>query len=130
MPISAGPARPCPRAVIEFLLMTREVSAKKAWLDEIDLEALRAEMPSIDHALTLAGEVLAGRYVDSHCWIFTPRSFAGLMEHLSRAGLLGLACASFHDTAPFDLEFFVALRPEHDPAKAAATWRKMTTAVA
>jgi SAM-dependent methyltransferase len=121
---------PLPRAVIEFLLMTREVSAQKAWLDEIDLEALRAEMPSIDHALTLAGEVLAGRYVDSHCWIFTPRSFAGLMEHLSRAGLLGLACASFHDTAPFDLEFFVALRPEHDAAKAAATWRKMTTAVA
>ena len=117
---------PLPRAVLEFILMTREVSAQKAWLGQIDAEALRAQMPSIAHAMTLAREVLeAGRYVDSHCWIFTPGSFAALMEQLSAAGLLGLECVEFHDTELFDLEFFVALRPTDDDAQAAASWRDM-----
>ena len=120
-----GARAPLPRAVIEFLLMTREVSAKEAWLGEIDVEALRAGMPSIEHALAMAREVLGGRYVDSHCWIFTPRSFAELMESVAAAGLLGMACAGFHDTAPLDFEFFVALRPCDDAAEAAASWRGM-----
>ncbi|MBV8916239.1 MAG: class I SAM-dependent methyltransferase [Acetobacteraceae bacterium] len=122
---------PLPRAVLEFVLMTREVSAQKAWLGQIDLEAIRAQTPSVAHALTLAREVLeSGRYVDSHCWIFTPRSFAALMEELSIAELLGMGCAEFYDTAPFDLEFFVALRPTDDHAAAAQSWRDMGRAAA
>jgi len=126
-----GARAPLPRAVLEFVLMTREVSAQKAWLGQIDPEALRAATPSIPNAITLAREVLeTGRYVDSHCWIFTPASFAGLMEGLSQAELLGMECTEFHDTAPFDLEFFVALRPTDDHEAAAASWRGMRDAAA
>ncbi|GAC1338160.1 MAG: hypothetical protein NVSMB18_04120 [Acetobacteraceae bacterium] len=117
---------PLPRAVLEFLLWTRPVSARDAWLGQVDTEALRRRRVSARDALGLAGEVLAaGRYIDSHCWIFTPRSFGVLMEELSAGGLLGFECLDFHDTAVFDYEFFVGLGPCDDPAHAASTWRGM-----
>jgi SAM-dependent methyltransferase len=116
---------PLPRFVMDFVLQTREVPLSQAWSGEIDRDALaRSQDPSPAGALSLARDVLEGRYIDVHCWVFTPRSFAGLMEALARAGMLRLACAEFHDTAFLDREFFVALHPEDDAEAAARSWRE------
>ena len=122
---------PLPRAVMEFVLYTHEVKARDAWLGLIDPESLRRPACPVQDAMTLARDVLErGRYLDSHCWIFTPRSFAGLMEQLAESGLLGLECAEFHDTALFDHEFFVGLAPTDDKTRAAASWRHMRASAA
>jgi SAM-dependent methyltransferase len=68
-------------------------------------------------------------YVDVHCSVFTPRSFARLMGQLAGHGLLQLACAGFQDSVYPVLEFYVFLEPCADPARLAASWRGMESTV-
>ena len=68
-------------------------------------------------------------YLDVHCWVFTPVSFALLMEQLSALELLRFSCAQWFDTERDGMEFVVVLRESADAAANAETWRRMATAL-
>jgi hypothetical protein len=121
---------PLPRAILDFLISFRTVSAKEAWLGQIDREALEP-MYKINTAFEAASRVFeTGVYQDTHCWVFTPRSFAKLMEQAVEAGLLRLGCVAFHDTKPFELEFFVGLQAVEDHHLAIKSWQNMRDSAA
>jgi hypothetical protein len=80
--------------------------------------------------MNLARDVLEnGTYHDTHCWVFTPRSFSALCQGLASVGLLHFACETFHDTEHNQLEFFVKLRSCDDRQKIVKSWRQMKESV-
>jgi SAM-dependent methyltransferase len=52
---------------------------------------------------------LEGRYIDIHCWVFTPWSFMDLMGKITEKYDLGFRLTHFLTTQSHDLEFYVAL---------------------
>jgi hypothetical protein len=54
--------------------------------------------------------LIPGNYVDSHCSTFTPASFVEIIRSLIQHDLFDYEVASFTETAPHQLEFFVSLR--------------------
>jgi hypothetical protein len=80
--------------------------------------------------MNLARDVLEnGTYHDTHCWVFTPRSFSALCQGLASVGLLHFACETFHDTEHDQLEFFVKLRVCDDREKIVQSWCQMKESV-
>jgi hypothetical protein len=71
---------------------------------------------------------LPDTYFDVHCWVFQPRSFAGVMARLAAEGLVPFACRRLVDPAPRLLEFYAFLTPCPDRAQAAASWRAAAAA--
>jgi SAM-dependent methyltransferase len=60
--------------------------------------------------LSLAAEHYAeGRYVDVHCWVFTPWSFLGVLGQISANEGLGFELEYFDTTHVNDFEFYVRL---------------------
>jgi SAM-dependent methyltransferase len=51
-----------------------------------------------------------GAYIDSHCWVFTPRSFLDVLQAIADLGLIDFEVARFFPTDEGDMEFFVSLR--------------------
>lgn len=49
------------------------------------------------------------RYVDVHCWVFTPSSFVGLIAQLRQLGLIDLALLDLFTTEPGTAEFHAVL---------------------
>ena len=82
-------------------------------------------------ALDIARDALLNdKYVDVHCWVFTPRCFANLMEKLVAYDLIRLRCAGFVDSYVDLFEFCVFLQPSDDKEAAIASWRHMHETVA
>jgi SAM-dependent methyltransferase len=50
------------------------------------------------------------KYVDCHCFVFTPYSFFQVLRSLMELDLFGFEVAYFRDTPPGSLEFYVSLR--------------------
>ncbi|WP_022722198.1 methyltransferase domain-containing protein [Rhodopseudomonas sp. B29] len=50
--------------------------------------------------LELTQVALSGKYLDAHCWVFTPASFLVLMAQLASDGFLPYRCAQFYPTNP------------------------------
>jgi 2-polyprenyl-3-methyl-5-hydroxy-6-metoxy-1,4-benzoquinol methylase len=120
---------PQPHEVLDFVLNAKKVDVQKAWSGEVDVAELAA-YNTFEDALRLAREVLEnGTYHDTHCWVFTPRSFSELCQHLASVGLLHFACETFHDTEHNQLEFFVKLRRCDDREKIIQSWRQMKESV-
>jgi SAM-dependent methyltransferase len=63
-------------------------------------------------------------FFDVHCWVFQPRSFAGLMAELCDHRLVTLRCVKMIDTAMPLLEFYAFIGRGADPLEAAASWRE------
>jgi hypothetical protein len=51
-----------------------------------------------------------GDYIDVHCWQFTPKSFANLIDGLFRLGYIDFEVEEVFETPMNDLEFCVILR--------------------
>jgi hypothetical protein len=51
-----------------------------------------------------------GKYIDVHCWQFTPVSFAGIIKGLRELGYIDFKVEEIFDTPRDDLEFCVTLR--------------------
>ena len=84
-----------------------------------------------ESALAIARDALEhDKYVDVHCWVFTPRSFAGLMRSLAEYRLSEFACAGFTDSSVDLFEFSVFLQPCKDRSAAVESWRRMEERVA
>ena len=85
-----------------------------------------------ESAMAIARDALENdKYVDVHCWVFTPRAFAGVMRSLVEDGLIDLACAGFADSSVDLFEFGIFLQPCKDRSAAVESWRRMqeTTAL-
>jgi 2-polyprenyl-3-methyl-5-hydroxy-6-metoxy-1,4-benzoquinol methylase len=120
---------PQPHEVLDFLLNAKKVDLQKAWSGEVDVAAL-IPYNTFEDAMRLARDVLEnGTYHDTHCWVFTPRSFSGLCQHLASVGLLHFTCETFHDTEHNQLEFFVKLRRCDDREKIIKSWHQMKESV-
>jgi SAM-dependent methyltransferase len=120
---------PQPHEVLDFVLNAKKIDLQKAWRGEIDVSEL-VPYYSFDDAMNIARDVRQnGTYHDTHCWVFTPRSFSALFESLASFGLLHFACEKFHDTGQNQLEFFVKLRVCDDRGKIVQTWRQMKETV-
>jgi SAM-dependent methyltransferase len=77
-------------------------------------------------ALEVAREALEkGEYLDVHCWVFTPESFARNMGILVETGLVSMECSQFVDTQYEFGEFLVFLKPYSDRQAAAESWHRM-----
>ena len=70
-----------------------------------------------------------GVYIDVHCWVFTPASFAGLMEQLVALGYLRFACELLFETERDEDEFFVVLRASDDVVACLESWRERADAL-
>jgi SAM-dependent methyltransferase len=55
------------------------------------------------------------KYVDAHCWIFTPASFLDTAQALHFLGYFPFVIEAFHPTVAGGIEFIVRLRAEADP---------------
>ncbi len=115
--------KPMSRLVLDALINYIDVDLHRLWAKTADLSALRPLPDHVPGAIAMARRAMGDDYTDVHCWVFTPVSFTRLMEQVVSAGFLDCACVSFTDTAPDNIEFFVALREEKDRDVAAASWR-------
>ncbi len=57
-----------------------------------------------------------GRYIDVHCWVFTPWSFLDLMGKIISSFGLEFELARFLTTQDHDLEFYVQLVKKKGPS--------------
>jgi hypothetical protein len=71
-------------------------------------DAVRSRMPE---AYKLVKDVASNpRYVDAHCWVFTPQSFVDALDLFNRIGLFPYKIDAFFPTEPGQIEFQVRLR--------------------
>lgn len=116
---------PQPHVVLEYVLNVAKVDGAKSWRGELDGTRLE-RLHTAELALRVAQDILDnGTYHDAHCWVFSPLSFAMLMEALAEAGQLDFKCSLFHDTQVDTIEFFVGLQKCADREEVVESWRAM-----
>jgi hypothetical protein len=121
---------PSGSCVLDFTLNMVTVDCAKAWRGEIVASDL-VRTYSDESALGLAASAEnTDTYHDVHCWVFTPQSFAVVMQALARCKLLEFACERLLPTAPDTFEFFVSMRPEADAEKVALSWAECVQTLA
>lgn len=122
--------RPLPRQIMDFCGLARHVNCEAAWNGSLKVDQLQP-MSSIHFGYALAQDSIAtGKYYDTHCWVFTPASFAQLFEELAALGLIGFAYEFFVATARNDIEFFVHMVASDDAEAIQRSWAQMRRDVA
>ncbi len=106
-----GDRQPPIETIFECLVMSVEVDARVAWQEDL---LARDWQPLIRERLTDATAFVRDlqahqRYVDVHCWVFTPLSFLDLADQLNVLGFFPFRIADFYPTEPDSLEFSVRL---------------------
>jgi hypothetical protein len=116
---------PTAHVVLDHCLNFRTVDLHQAWRGTLEPANMTPTF-SVADAIAQARKVLAeGVYLDVHCWVFTPTSFARLMERATAAGLVRFACVDMEFPRPFDNDFVTGLRPSNDVAAMVASWRQV-----
>ena len=115
---------PLPRMILDFHLLARSVDLRQAWRGRLEPSQL-VPMSSPESATTLARDALEnGVYQDTHCTVFTPRSFITLFAEASEIGLINFRCDLFAETVRNQIDFLVGLSPSDDRAEIAECWNK------
>ncbi len=113
---------PLPRAILDHFLHYTEVDAAEVWAGRIDAASLKPKHPP-DFALRAAEtSYRSGNYQDTHCWVFTPLSFAKLCLELVKLDQLGFDCERIYPTERHAIEFIAALRPSTDRREQIESW--------
>ena len=119
---------PQPHSLIDYVLNVVKVDGTDIWSGRVTRESAERRH-DWEQALCVARDVMENKtYHDTHCWTFTPGSFAGIMEQLNRTGLIDFACEGFHDTVYKGAEFFVSLRRSGDLEHVSDSWNRMARA--
>lgn len=81
------------------------------WAGTVNYDGqLRTDVEPDAWALSLCERSdVAGEYVDSHCWVFTPTSFLRLYQRLVNLDLIDYRIAEFEPSQPGTIEFRVVL---------------------
>lgn len=116
---------PLPRLIMEHNHLIRDVDCAAAWRGDLDPATLRP-LATPGAALEAAADALyKGTYYDTHCWVFTPISFAGLCREMAELDLLPFTCARHLETAHNEIEFFVHMSPSEDRTEIVTSWTRM-----
>ncbi len=114
--------RPSPAQIFDHHANVAAVSNVEAWRGPINpasLKLLGSPRGALAHSLA---SIRDGLYVDSHCWVFTPRSILDLFMQLVDLDLMPFALEAFHETERDGLEMVMVLRkvvpPNSDDARA------------
>jgi SAM-dependent methyltransferase len=103
--------RPSIRQIFDVSSLAIAVDAEAAWRGDLAPSSAE-EVPTekLQGALRLArGLVENPRYIDAHCWVFTPRTFLDRLDSLARLGMFSYAVADFFPTEPGSIEFQIRL---------------------
>jgi SAM-dependent methyltransferase len=115
---------PLPRALIDFHTFVRHVDCQAAWAGTLDRATLQPHS-TLQKGLEVARDALEnGTYHDTHCWVFTPTSFADLCVRLAEVNLMPFACEFLFDTGRGDMEFFVSMIPSDDKRATSESWTR------
>jgi predicted SAM-dependent methyltransferase len=111
--------------ILDCALDVANVDARGVYAGML-MEADITRVHTYDSALAIARDVFdTGKYLDVHCWVFTPESFARNMEVLAATGLIDMGFSRFVDTESDYGEFFVFLTPFTDRQKGIESWQEM-----
>lgn len=114
-----GLVRPSPRQLFGHASEVRAVSPAQIWAGEDPVAAPRlAGATALAHAHAEASAALAdGRYVQCHCWVFTPEAFLDLVAGATQLGLFPFVLNRIGATEVGGFEFYVSMRRdgEEDP---------------
>jgi len=103
-----APTRPTPAQVFDYHAASVEVPAGIGW--QAPPEGGFAPVHDIAAAMELARATAEdGRYVDTHCSVFTPASLLGMLAEIDRLNLFPFDVAAVYPTAPHDIEFALVL---------------------
>jgi SAM-dependent methyltransferase len=101
--------KPGIRCVMDHFSNVVTADTWKMWQDYSVVKSF-----SFDNPPSLLGvavdEIRAGKYVDVHCWVFTPWHFLEMLGEIIAATGLGFDLDHFQTTPAFDLEFYVRLK--------------------
>jgi SAM-dependent methyltransferase len=113
--------RPSARQIYEHFSQIVEVDAAALWRHRATGEDLEVRAPGGSRELLAICEdaQINAKYIDSHCWIFTPDAFVRTCGELAALGLMPFEIAEFFPTAENDAEFFASLRKLPDGMSAA-----------
>jgi SAM-dependent methyltransferase len=116
---------PLPRQILEHFGLARIVDCAAAWNGTLNLAKLKP-IHGWKEAIHYAQDAIANQtYHDSHCWIFTPVSFANLCIEMAEQDLLRFACEYHIETPRNEFEFYVNMVPCVDKSKIVASWHGM-----
>jgi hypothetical protein len=109
------------RQIYDFHSKIISVDTAAVWAGDVDYRGTwRTDLDPDDWAYELCTKAAnTGEYIDSHCGVYTPTSFLGLMNTLAKLDLLPFRIKQFQHTEVGSLEFRVVLEridatdPEH-----------------
>lgn len=105
-----GLRRPDSRQIFDHFSGFRDVDAEEVRNCRVIPSDLPPRHQPLE-VLDLCRRALAKEeYIDTHCWVFTPRSFVEALDLGSRLGLLPFEIATMFPTPVQSHEFFVSLR--------------------
>ncbi|MFA5955099.1 methyltransferase domain-containing protein [Hyphomicrobium sp.] len=116
---------PTPRMIIEHCTYIRVVDCAAAWNGTLDIQNLRPHSSTKLGIEAAKDSIVNGTYHDSHCWIFTPITFAELCKEMAELDLLTFACAHYIETPRNELEFYVHMVPSDDKNSIIESWERM-----
>jgi hypothetical protein len=103
-----GRRRPSPRQVFEAATTPVDVDAAAIWSGQSVTGA--TALPRLNGALGLTREIIGEpRYVDVHCWSFTPDSLLDLLEALTELRLFPYVLDWYWPTPENSIEFYARL---------------------
>jgi len=119
---------PSPRQIIEHFSMARMVNCKNAWDGTLNVNALQPHHTTQMAIDTARDAIDNGTYQDSHCWVFTPKSFANLFVDMAKLDLLKFAYTHHFETVRYELEFVVHMSPSDNKDEIVKSWTDMAAA--
>jgi SAM-dependent methyltransferase len=102
--------RPMPAQLFDFNVNAVEVDLVAAWDGTLKVDELKHyvnEQFALDRSVE---SVRDGKYVDAHCWVFTPSSLFDVLAGLARLMLLRYGFERFFPTEPYTNEFVLVLK--------------------
>jgi SAM-dependent methyltransferase len=116
---------PAPRDILDFWTKYQSVDCELVWAGQNPAHS-GLHLEELPGAMQRAREAFEqGAYHDTHCWVFTPMSFAALMSELAQLKLISFACSYIYPTAPNELDFFVHMTKSDDPIAIASSWAEI-----
>lgn len=100
--------RPDLKCIMDCLLNVVDANAWLLWDDYSKVGTLEP-MYRADTIEAVAANYATGKYIDTHCWVFTPWSLLSLLGELVSEGHFQFDCTYFLTTQHHDLEFYLHL---------------------
>jgi hypothetical protein len=103
--------RPSIRHAFDAFHLSAAVDTSAAWQSDLRTAGLPHDTRArLSEAFAVAKSLVATpRYVDLHCWVFTPATFLDTAEALLRLDLFPFLIDGFFPTEPGELDFQVRL---------------------